>query len=158
MVVNTNENPSSKLGGTWELIDKEFSNIYTSSIGFEPSSNIKNATAAFSRSGHTIILNLAFTTNTELTDTTVLLGTINYEEIGVSRLTSNTREVGFSDPGNSVLMFYVHYSSGELSCVDVVGSSSVAQDLTCYATIPFQFVSNYMLDSACDKFYWERTA
>lgn len=157
VITSTNENPSSRLGGTWELVDKEFSNIYTSSIGFEPSSNIKNVTAAFSRSGHTIILNLAFTTNTELTDTTVLLGTINYAEIGVSRLTSNTRDVGFSDPGNSVLMLYVHYSSGELSCIDVVGSSSVAQDLTCYATIPFQLVSNYMLDSACDKFYWKKT-
>lgn len=157
-VSNTNENPGSKLGGTWELVDKEFSNIYTSSIGFEPSSNIKNATAAFSRSGHTIILNLAFTTNTELTDTTVLLGTINYEEIGVSRLTSNSRAVGFCDSGNSVLMLVAHYSSGELNCVDVVGSSSVAQDLTCYATFPFQFVSDYMLDEACDKFYWKRTA
>ena len=158
VITSTNTNPSSRLGGSWELVDKEFINIGTSSVGFEPSDNIKNVTASFTRSGHSIILNLAFTTNSELSDTTVLLGTLNFEELGVTKLGFNVRDVGFSDPGNSILMLYVSSSTGELSCVDIVGASTVAADNTCYATITFQFFSNYMLDEACDKFYWKKVA
>ena len=108
---------------------------------------------------HTIVLNLAFTTNTEFDDSTILLGTIDYETIGVSRLQSNTIEkLVFSDPGNVILMLYFPYNTGEISCVDIVGANTLASDSSCYATITFQFNPNYMLDSACDKFYWKRIA
>ena len=158
VVTSTNENPSTKLGGTWELVDKEFTNVGTSSVGFEPSNNVKNVTASFTRSGHTIILNLAFTTNVELSDNSVLLGTINFEELGITRFGFNTRETGFCDAGNSVLMIYVSASTGEMSCVDVVGANTVAENIACYVTIPFQFIYTYMLDEKCNKFFWKRVA
>lgn len=158
VITSTNENPSSRLGGTWELVDKEFTNVATSSVGFEPSNNVKNATASFTRSGHTIILNLAFATNVELSDSSILLGTIDFEELGITRFGFNTRETGFCDAGNSVLMIYVSGATGEMSCVDVVGANTVAKNVSCFVTIPFQFVYTYMLDEKCNKFYWKKTA
>lgn len=158
VVTSTNENPASRLGGTWELIDKEFTNVGTSSVGFEPSNNVKNATASFTRSGHTIILNLAFATNVELSDSSILLGTIDFEELGITRFGFNTRETGFCDAGNSVLMIYVSGATGEMSCIDVVGANTVAENVSCFVTIPFQFVYTYMLDEKCNKFFWKRVA
>ena len=158
VVTSTNENPASRLGGTWELVDKEFINVGTSSVGFEPSNNVKDATASFTRSGHTIILNLAFATNVELSDSSILLGTINFEELGITRFGFNTRETGFCDGGNSVLMIYVSASTGEMFCVDVVGANTVAENVSCFVTIPFQFVYTYMLDEKCNKFFWKRVA
>ena len=158
VITSTNENPSERLGGTWELIDKEFTNVETSSVGFEPSNNVKDVTASFTRSGHTIILNLAFATNVELSDSSILLGTINFEELGITRFGFNTRETGFCDGGNSVLMIYVSASTGEMFCVDVVGANTVAENASCLVTIPFQFVYTYMLDEKCNKFYWKKVS
>lgn len=158
-ITSTNTNPKNILGyGTWTLFDKEFTNIGRYDIGFEPSGNISSVIAAFTRSGHNITLNLSFITDIAFTDTAVTLGTINFDEWGVTRLGFSTREVGYSDGGNCVFMVDIAGSTGEMSCVDIVGADSMVAGSSCYITIPFQFIYTYMLDSACNKFYWRRTA
>lgn len=157
-VTSTNTNPSNNLGGTWELIDKEFASLETSTIGFTASGNIDSPIAYFSRSGHSIVFNLSFISTTALTDDTVEIGTINFDELGISGLLANVRESGWTDAGNAILMFQVNSSSGILQCLDIVGPETIVANAYCYVTIPFEFCKSRMMDSACDKFYWKRTA
>lgn len=158
IITSTNTNPSSNLGGTWELIDKEFASLETSPNGFAASGNIDSPIACFSRSGHSIVFNLSFISTTSLSDDTVEIGTINFDELGISGLLANVRECGWTDAGNAILMFQVNSSNGILQCLDIVGPETITANAYCYVTIPFEFCKSRMLDSACDKFYWKRIA
>ncbi len=151
-------NPSKLFGGTWELIDKEFNPLMTSSVGFEPSSDIKSTTVSFTRSAHTIVVNMAFSVKVALTDATVSLGSFVFEELGVTNFSFMTRETGFTDAGNATVMLDVDETTGEVRSVDVVGTDSVKAGSACFVTFVFQFTSTQMLDEACNKFYWKRTA
>lgn len=158
LITSTNVSPSNNLGGIWELIDKEFASLETSTSGFTPSENITSSIAYFSRAGHSIVFNLSFISITSLSDDTVEIGTINFEELGITNLPANVRECGWTDAGNAILMFQVNSSNGILQCLDIIGPETITANAYCYVTMPFTFDKSRMLDSACDKFYWKRIA
>ena len=63
VITSTNENPSTKFGGTWELVDKEFKEVYKNyeDTVFTKTSNISSCQLALTRSSKTIrITNLPF--------------------------------------------------------------------------------------------------
>lgn len=159
VITSTNENPQDRLGGTWELIDKEFSLIDNLVSGFNPNTtNISSATPlTFSRSGHSISMRFGFVPKVNLTDSTVEIGNFDLQILGITQFFSDIRPVGWSDAGNGMIMFIIT-NEGNLTSVDVIPDSSIASGRTSYFSINVSFTKNYMLDEACDKFYWRKTA
>lgn len=156
----TNTNPSGNFGGTWTLIDKEFTPGYVSSPFTANTTNCNSNSLEVSRAGHTVYISGSFGNKVALTDSTFHIGTFNMANIGVKSSFDNSAMItGYSDGGNSVLYIDL-WSTGELKTVDVNYSlTSVAAGKT-WSFTATMVVSplDQMLDSACNKFYWKRTA
>ena len=55
-------------------------------------------------------------------------------------------------------MFYIPAADGELQTVDIVGADSLPSGNSTVFTLTTSINYTQMLDSACNKFYWKRTA
>lgn len=154
----TNTDPSSIFGGTWELIDKEFIPTTSELNGFSSNSNVSINAVRFARNGHSIDLEFTFTPAVDITDSTLVLGNLEFSVLGVSRLNQTMRPIGSSDGSNVAILFYIHPLSGEVQILDIFGENSASAGNSCYFFTSMSVNYNYMLDSACDKFYWKRTA
>lgn len=166
-VSSTNTNPSSTLGGTWELIDKGFECFWKESSDsadgfFTPSSNINDGwQIAITRSGHTIRLRIRINPSVEVADTSVSLGTINLGSIGITRITYGPNNiVAGTDAGNAVALASIDYSTGEITFNDVINADRkiTANSGNMYIDFATPTIMSHMIDSFCDKFYWKRTA
>lgn len=163
IITSTNEDPSGRLGGTWELIDKEFIEIADNfKEWFTPSSNVTLNNFYVVRSKHSMKVRLDFTNKVALSDTTVVFGNIDYSSLGITDIgMSYYGSLAVTDGGNGIAVMNLHYSSGGLSSVDVITKTSGGQ-IAANSSINYLIdinVRHYeMLDEACDKFYWKRTA
>ena len=155
--MSTNTNPSNYYGGTWELIDKEFASGDNIG-GWSHTSNCSSSDFDFSRAGHTLFFSGGFTTANKWEDSDIHLGTVNFSSCGVSRIGSDIYFVAYTDDGNSGLMCEIEYDTGKLIVHDNFGDSYIAAGRngkwSCTVTVPM----SYMNDSACNKFYFKRTA
>lgn len=161
IITSTNSNPSTNLGGTWSLIDKELApktEYTTSGTSLFTPNNLSAFTARHTVAGHNGYIVLDFTSKSAFNDTWAVIGTFNFSALGVSRIGHSVQAVGFSDGGNAVLMCVLSYSTGEIGCHDIVGADSIAAGQKCMVTFNFPIHHNWMIDSACNKFYWKRTA
>ena len=162
IITSTNTNPSSNLGGTWELIDKEFeSEASDSNNMFSANSNNCELTSYYyTRSNHSIQIRLYFTNKVALSDTTVNLGNFDLENIGVTGLPFGLNNLlGSSDGGNAIFISTLDYSNGELDVIDIIGKNeSIAANSSCRLLFDVEINYNRMIDSFCDKFYWKRIA
>ena len=165
-ITSTNENPSSKFGGTWELIDKEFKELKaTDENGTYFTINEAGATnysLLFVRTGKTLSCKLTVTNAVELADGDVVFGTLNYEKLGISGVHFGLSGVlGSSDGGNGIFLFSIKWDTGVVTSSDVVSKISgetIAAGKTCIMQFYLSCDTRLMLDSACDKFYWKRTS
>lgn len=163
VITSTNENPSSRLGGSWELVDKDFIEIAGNFTDwFTPSSNITLNNFYVVRSKHSMKVRLDFTNKVALSDTAVVFGNIDYSSLGITDIRmSYSGSIAVTDGGNGIAEMNLHYSSGELSSVDVITKTSGGQ-IAANSSINYLIdinVRHYeMLDEACDKFYWKKTA
>lgn len=158
----TKDDPVNTLGGIWTLVDKEFKSLYvedTDNTYFTPNSDVvSDCTVRIVKTGHTITIKLylSILDTASLTDTAVTLGTLNYEALGITKMPTNRSfPVGWSDGGDAIIMGYLYGDTGILSANDIVGADSVSGS-TVYLDFTETVTSNYMLDSACNKFYWKR--
>lgn len=155
------DNPKSYLGGEWELIDKEFisSNLSNSSI-FSPSSNIQDVVVHVVRAGHSFSVRLGFENTVALGDGATLLGTLDFSKLGVSRLFAGVQYIyAGSDAGNGYALCSLNWSTGELQSIDVNckgGATSIAANNQFYLQFWIDSSVDYMLNDACDRFYWKR--
>lgn len=162
-ISSTNTNPSSIFGGTWELIDKEFIEIADNfKEWFTPSSNVTLNNFYVVRSKHSMKVRLDFTNKVALSDTAVVFGNIDYSSLGITDIGMSYRgSIAVTDGGNGIAEMDLHYSSGELSSVDVITKTSGGQ-IAANSSINYLIdinVRHYeMLDEACDKFYWKRVS
>lgn len=166
IITSSNTNPSIYYGGTWELIDKEFKKSYGNFITTEASSqmilestNVTILQSAFERSGHTVTIRALMQTLVDLNDGNITLFKLNLEKIGISSLGYALRVPLLSDGGNGLIMGSVN-GDGTVTSTDVI-MKNASGTLPIGAEPWFTFVksirSDYMLDEACDKFYWKRT-
>jgi hypothetical protein len=160
----TKSDPVDTLGGTWTLVDKEFSSLYSDSLDntyFTPNpAVVSECEFRIVRTGHnlTLKLYLSIIENVSLSDTRINLGTLNYEAIGITQLPTNRSfPVGYTDGGNSIIMGYVYSETGNLDVIDIVGADGVS-GTTVYFDFTETITSKFMLDNACNKFYWKRKA
>lgn len=157
----TNTNPSSKLGGTWELINKSFTPLFANGSSYftTNTTNFTFTSCYINRVGNTVALRLNVKNNVALSDNTLEVGTFNFDSIGITRIhntqfSSNT----YSDALNGVIQYQVNYETGALENYDVVGNYSTSTGLSIFYCFDFVLKPEYMLDSACNQFIWERTA
>lgn len=166
-ITSTNTNPSAKLGGTWELIDKAFKELKGSDTGSgtyftKDETNVGNYTLYFVRHDSNIQLRLMFRNNVELSDDAITLGTLLFDKLGFSKLYfALYSHLGATDGGNAVIQSTLTYNTGVITATDVINKTSganVAINSELYIEYNLTIPLEYMLDSACDKFYWKRTA
>lgn len=169
VMTDSNANPNSKFGGTWELIDKQFKSTYkiyegndAASIFTINSSSITSGTLALAvhRTGHSLKIRFHWTTACDYADSDITLGSFRLDQLGVTSLmyTILGMLVG-SDGGNGIMNITVE-NNGLMKCVDIVhksGNSSITSGATPRLTMVLPISYNYMLDDFCDKFYWKRT-
>jgi hypothetical protein len=165
MITSTNTNPGSSVGGTWELVDKGF----TDRMVYIPSSSWTAGGAAFvsetnsilELADHTVSLRLSLTNTAALSDTEVTLGTLKLNTIGITELPYTiVSDITASDGGQCTLSYSI-VAGGKITCTDVLaigGSHSLAAGNTFSIHINQTVGHDRMLDSFCDKFYWKRTA
>ena len=165
-ITSKNENPASYLGGTWELFDKEFTYLGSNSLANFVTLNTANCTAvsgSIVRTGHNLMFKVTINPAVAITDTSTEMFTFNLADIGVSSLTVETAPSFFSD-GGQVCVSTKITTSGVLSTLDVFVRNTTTPNSSAAGTSVGQLLINYniywkhMLDSACDKFYWKRTA
>lgn len=166
-ITSENINPSVELGGTWELINKEFSSAKGSDTGAgtyfsKNQTNVGDYSFYFVRNGNNIDIRLMVKNNVELSDDSVALGNILFEELGFTQMYySLYSHLGGTDGGDAVVQSSLMYDTGAVTAVDVVhknSGSNVSANSEIYFEFSFTVPMEYMIDSACDKFYWKRTA
>ncbi len=158
VITATNSNPSSILGGTWELIDKEFSNNRNTNGFALNTTNCKSCSFEWARAGHTITLMISYVPKVKVADSTLQMGTVSLSTLGISRFPHSIYAPGYTDGGNCIIMNYLGYNNGSFETLDVVSDPYVASGQTCKFFVTSNIPYQYMNDSACNKFYWKRTA
>lgn len=161
-ITNTNTNPSSFLGGTWELIDKQLAFAHHTSSNtnlFELTSNASNCTCTATVDGHQVTIELSITTSVDISDTSVKLGTFKFQNIGINGLVRTGFTLGLSDAGEALSYAWLGDVSGELNVIDIYPKTD-GSVLKSGSVVRFVFttVTNSAMDDFCDKFYWKRTA
>lgn len=169
-ITSTSDDPSSELGGTWELIDKEFYNFQTT---FSDAADIANYVTATEerveitelvvrRISHSVNIRIAFTTLVELSDSSTQIMEINPSALGLTGFsyTQHGIIVG-SDGGNAVLNLSI-YDDGRISCQDVIvrGSSTALLPIDSSPRLFYKQDCWYknMINEFCNRFYWKRIA
>lgn len=160
----TQSNTAPAIGGTWVLVEKELANLHESlpSAAYTAQGSTIVDSITMRRSGSEIQLRFAFS-NVSISETQVNLVQLDLNELGVSQLGSGvTYATAYSDTGN-VLVNYMLGTDGMLSCVDCVCFASgtythaYTGGLTAFS-IPVVLTSDHLLNAACDRFVWKRTA
>jgi hypothetical protein len=158
IMTSTNTNPSGTYGGTWELIDKGFNPGKISNPFTYNTTNVSSATVNVHRSDHSVTFTGTFVNKVAFSDSTQVIGQFNLSSIGISQFPEAMRFVGFSDGGNSMLQM-VMGAGGDVQKIDVeYNLTSVAAGNTWYFSFTSVIDDSAMLDAACTRFYWKRTA
>ena len=84
-----------------------------------------------------------------------IIGTIKWRKIGVTGPAFAKYMLGGF--GATFVKFFT-YSSKYISVAGVGGNGIIPNGTKCVVEFTETTMPNYMLDSACDKFYWKRTA
>lgn len=160
----TNTNPSATYGGTWSLIDKFFSEYNSNNTSLVTAVNCTVSSLIVARSSQNVLLRAQVTTTAALGESTVNLMTIPYSLFGIDGFYS-WYGIAWSDDGNGIAMLEGVANSGTqtvtVRCVDVVSKTSggtIASGSSLYIYIQPMVRQGNMLDTACNKFLWRRTA
>lgn len=163
-ITSENVSPASYLGGTWDLVDKEFKQVkFTelSTVVTLNTTNCSSVTRYYWINGRSVYIDAGFTTKVAMTDSGIQWFTIDLAKLGISTLPSTLVDSTFSDNGQSCVQFQIN-AQGSFTTQDVMTRGSDSANLASGATISFRTQINVpwnnMIDSFCDKFYWKRKA
>lgn len=164
---STNKNPTEYLGGTWELIGKEFASLANGLSAAEIAETFPDTEYAtcsginFVRNGCSIEVRILLKLLKDVGETNVTLGTLVFEKLGILKFPiSKYGQLIGSDSGEGIGIVNISYEGG-INFIDAVtkdGNSTIKAGTSVYIDIVTPIISGYMLDTACDKFYWKRTA
>lgn len=160
-ISSENVNPSSRFGGTWELIDKQFKSAYASDddTWFTPESgtNTRNSNS-YTRDGHSVRIRVTTKTAKSLTDTDADLGELDLEKLGMTSILGTLNTICYIND-DTLGIVAITFNTGALTWRGLIGeSTSVAIDATITIDAILETSSSYMLDEVCDKFYWKRVS
>lgn len=186
VITNANTNPATAingtrewLGGTWELIDKEYSPAVNGDVYWTPAMSGTTARAEASgfviRTNHLIDLTMQLTTKVVVStqnNAQLTLGVIDHGAIGgIGGEASRPLYFGFSGSmfanavytnGSTTEACVIRYSlgpTGGFTIFEVYNANKqLPVDTTIYVNTSIPMDPEFMSDSFCDKFYWKRTA
>lgn len=157
------EEMAKRYGGTWELVDKEFKNVYEYVTGTNIASLTKLSAlnVRLFRSGHTVVLDCDATISAAITETDMALCTLKVDVLGFTGQVGDRTMwfTGFSDTGNNMIQFKMSTANFIIYSLDAIGDDShqISSGRAIYwgqTIVANSFTS--MLDADCDKFYWKR--
>lgn len=158
-----NENPSKRLGGYWYLADKGFitfttdGNLENPLAYFTPASNVTCNSCYVSRNHSTVRIRLSLTVDVAMTDAGMDLGTFKWSTVGITSLPMGyVGQTSYSDGANGGIVWSLDWTTGKLTQTDVFDITPIPAESTFYFDMTFVMTYDRMLDSCCDKFYFER--
>lgn len=161
-VTPTNENPQTKLGGTWELFDKHFAfKNYTLPGNFWSAYEyVSGSDISVIADGHTITIRGQITLQKNISDNlNPSLGSLRFENLGFSALPYNVNSIiGGSDDADAIVILGLS-NTGILKIWDVVPRTEGeilgdSDSINFHLSVPI--LTENMKDEFCDKFYWRR--
>lgn len=167
-VVLTSTNTAPSYPGTWTLIDKEFKDRALWNKTPSDSDNIvywltdaiaeDNESASVVWHNHSILVRLSWDSYLQESDATRQICRIPLTSLGVTYMTFST-DVDYHDVMRALGFFHIT-NSGNYAYVEIVDwiREASAGNGTWHAEFDVPIPHQWMLDSFCDKFYWERTA
>lgn len=160
-----NESPASYLGGEWSLFDKDFAGLATTyTNAFEASREVESASVTIVRSGQRIRTRIEITLAMDLSpEDGIVLGYLDFEKLGIGNFPYSLYNIPQGFDVRDCVFFVNLSNAGALSITDSVHKSITTDILfeagdKLYIEISLDLTYAYMLDSACNKFYWKRTA
>ena len=176
LITSTNENPSTKVGGSWQLIDKEYkpavgSNVYWTSA-VSGSAPLVEVMGFVTRTGHSIQLHADITTKDRISSASnsITLGKFDHTMIGGLTNTpisfgyfgSSIATAVYTSDGSTTESCSIRYSldwNGSLAVYEIFNANKqLPAGTKIYLNVPILMDPEYMGDSFCDKFYWKRLA
>lgn len=162
-VVITSSNTAPAYPGTWTLIDRDFKTLISTTADDFLTINETNTTSVGSfilqRSGKMISVRMRIVPKVAVSDSTLVFCTLDRAAMGMTNM-YQIYTTGYSDGGNALVELAIT-ANGEVESLDVFpktdgGTIPAGQQIDVY----FTYAANptQMLHSACDKYYWERTA
>lgn len=157
------EEMAKRYGGTWELYDKQFKDVYEFKTGtaIATLTSLSSLEVRITRTGHMVHLDCNAKTSANLTDTTVSVCTLKSAVLGFNGSLADRMMyfAGYSDGGNNMIQFGMVAKSLLLESYDVVGDgshkvSSGANIMWSQTIVADNFTQ--LADAYCDKFYWKR--
>jgi hypothetical protein len=165
LITSTNANPGPYIGCSWELIDKGFADIsgYLNASHFTASgaSLVDASSSLFLLKDHMISLRLNLINNVALSDSTIDLGFLNLNALGITSLAYTVVSDVTSSDGGQCTIGYSVGTNGHITATDVLtvgGGHSLAAGNTFSIHINQAISHPEMLDAYCNKFYWKRVA
>lgn len=163
-ITSTNTNPDT-LGvpGVWELVEKKFKTIMgeVGSDNFTPNTSVCTLGGCrIFRDDQHVYVKLVVNTVIDISESDQTLGTINLATIGLDQWV-NMYMVGESDNGDAMICGYTYNSNGTVRTYDIISKTSGASlpsGSTIRINIEWVPHTDAMLDSACNRFYWKKTA
>ena len=159
-ITNSSTNPSSFLGGTWTCIKKSFKEAtITNSVTYN-STNTTNGSQYLYRHGESIFLRLNFKTLVTVADTAIEIGTFSTANAGLNNFYTPSGLISQSDGSNAIAMIGLGASIQFQDVITKTTATSVAANADWWRiSTQISFINpDWMVDSACEQFYWKRTA
>lgn len=169
--------PATLFGGTWTLIDKNFENSTTSINSQDDSLLVSNLPSDFVvsvdaiRAGNTLRMRIGIKSPRTYTDTNINIGQLNLNKVGVSNLSWSynyllgTTEYSTDETKRGAIIVGINHQ-GVIKHFDILPANG-AEDVqyyykdaaySYYVDVTAPIPVHHMLDSFCDRFYWQRTA
>lgn len=166
LITETNTNPESTLGGTWELVDKAFEKWHKTldpSFWTAKNANLLTDNSSVTLIDHMLCLRMNFTSTAALNDDPQDIGTIDLQKCGIVA-DGLSHDIMFdpiiSDNGNCIMNFRMS-KKGVVSIHEVLNINNThIMDIgsNFYINILQPIDYEKMENSFCDKFYWKRLA
>lgn len=154
---------AARYGGTWELVDKEFKNVYewVTGTGVATLTKLSALQIRLFRTGHAVHLDCNATISANITETDMAICTLKSDVLGFTSTLAGRAMwfTGFSDTGNNMIQFKMSTENFIVYTLDAIGDDShqISSGRDIYwnqVIVADTFTS--MLDADCDKFYWKR--
>lgn len=162
--MSTNTNPAATLGGTWTLIDKDFTHTWLTLS----SSNWTATNAAFSAGhialyGKTMMVRLCIVPSVNITDSTITLGKLNLSSLGFPGTYFGMNYKTSQSDGGQASVVYTFGTDGTITSYDALNISGdhlyeASAGSGFYVQEYLTFPPANMPDKYCNRFYFKRTA
>lgn len=162
IITSNNENPGDTVGGTWQLIDKYFSDAtISSSSNASVITTYEGVNCTFYAVRGTRSIRFTFRLTFDGAYNSGDIVALNLDALGISGLSWLSKYVGIpTNAGAKAIAYFNLNTQGILELESFTGLTDGA-----FVTMPpftiegeLPIAKDKMLDEACDKFYWKRTS